>query len=76
MAGTTPKETEAGVGVRTLIVDNDKAHAYSISESLERVGYECALATSGPEGARRIDQETFDLIVTDLVMNEVDGMEV
>ncbi len=76
MAGTTSKEKEAGAGVRTLIVDNDKAHAHSIMESLERVGYECALATSGPEGARCIDQETYDLIVTDLVMNEVDGMEV
>ena len=32
-----------------LIVDNDKAHARAMTESLERVGYRCSVATSGPE---------------------------
>ena len=34
------------------------------------------VATSGPEGVRHIEQDTYDVIITDLVMNEVDGMEV
>jgi len=47
-----------------------------MSEILERSGYQCKMATSGPEGAKRIDQETFDVVITDLMMNDVDGMEI
>ncbi len=36
--------------IRVLIVDNDRAHAEAVAESLERVGYDCAVATSGMEG--------------------------
>ena len=66
----------AAATVRVLIVDNDPALAQAMAESLERVGYPCQVATSGPEGVRRIEQESFDVIVTDLVMNDVDGMAV
>ncbi len=59
-----------------LIVDNDRAHARAMTESLERVGYRCTVATSGPEGAAQIDQNTFHVVVTDLVMNDFDGMQV
>ncbi len=62
--------------VRVLVVDNDNALALSMSEALERVGYPIAVATSGAEGVRRIEHETFDVIFTDLVMSDVDGMEV
>lgn len=62
--------------IRTLIVDNDRAHAMAMSEILERVGYVCEIATSGPEGRKQVEQNTYDVVVTDLVMNEVDGMEV
>lgn len=59
-----------------LIVDNDRAHARAMSESLERVGYRCTVATSGPEGTDAIEQSTFDVVITDLVMNEIDGMQI
>ena len=62
--------------VRVLIVDNDEALAQAMAESLERVGYQCTVATSGPEGVEYIERETFDVVFTDLVMNDVDGMEV
>jgi len=62
--------------IRLLIVDNDEALARAMEESLVKVGYECIVATSGPEGGRKIDTDTFDIIVTDLVMNDVDGMEI
>jgi len=82
MATETQKETEnepqspAEPAVRVLIVDNDKAHARSMGESLDRVGYQVTVATTGPEGAQQIEQQTFDVIVTDLVMPEVDGMAI
>ena len=62
--------------MQVLVVDNDKAHAQAMVESLLRDGYQCELATSGPEGKARIEQGGFDIVVTDLVMNDVDGMQV
>jgi DNA-binding NtrC family response regulator len=62
--------------IRVLLVDNDPAHARAMTESLQRVGYDCAMATSGPEGAERIEQETFDIVVTDLMMERLDGMAI
>ena len=32
--------------IRVLIVDNDATHAETVAESLQRVGYDCAVATS------------------------------
>lgn len=63
--------------LRVLVIDNDPAHAQAMLESLERVGvYQLTVANSGPEGARRIEQDMFDMIITDLVMSDVDGMEI
>lgn len=59
-----------------LIVDNDPAHARAMTESLERVGYRCDVATSGPDGKRMLEQNTYDVVITDLVMNDVDGMQI
>ena len=69
-------ETAAAAAIRVLIVDNDEALARAMEESLAKVGYQCLVATSGLEGARRIEQDNFDIVVSDLVMNDVDGMEV
>jgi two-component system response regulator HydG len=62
--------------IRVLIVDNDEPHAQAVAEGLDRVGFGCTVATSGAEGAGLIERETFDLIITDLVMNDVDGLEI
>jgi two-component system response regulator HydG len=60
--------------VRVLIVDNDQAHAEVVAEALERHGYACEVATSGNEGARKLDETPYDVILTDLVMNDLDGL--
>jgi two-component system response regulator HydG len=73
---TTAAAEPAAPPLKLLIVDNDEALARAMEESLAKVGYECIVATSGPEGARKIDTDTFDIVVTDLVMNDVDGMEI
>ncbi len=78
-SSTIQSDGETGLDPReysVLIVDNDKAHARAMTESLERVGYRCTVATSGPDGLRNIEQSMFHVIVSDLVMNEVDGMQV
>jgi len=59
-----------------LVIDNDQAHAETVAESLERVGYRCRVATSGTEGARLLEEMPFDVVITDLVMNDIDGLEI
>ncbi|MBN1589101.1 MAG: sigma-54-dependent Fis family transcriptional regulator [Pirellulales bacterium] len=68
-----PAETSA-LPIEVLIVDNDEAHAEVVAESLDRVGFHCHVATSGTQGAEMIEQGIYDIIVTDLVMNDVDGL--
>lgn len=76
MTENYPNQTsEPPIQIRTLIVDNDKAHAHTLSEILERIGYPCDVATSGADGLKRIQEDTYDIMVTDMVMPEVDGME-
>ena len=47
-----------------------------MAESLERVGYECVVATSGTAGARQIEHDEFDVILTDLKMADLDGLAI
>src|SRR5260370_19576062 len=60
--------------LRVLIIDDEKAHAEAVAESLARVGYECVIATSGKAGADKIEKEDFDVILTDLRMQDLDGL--
>src|SRR5690348_14594332 len=62
--------------IRVLVVDDDEPHAEAVAESLERVGYECTVATSGREGLRLIEEQNFDIVITDLIMDSVGGLEV
>jgi two-component system response regulator HydG len=62
--------------IRVLVVDDDEPHAVAVAESLERVGYDCVVATSGEEGLRLIEEQVFDIVITDLIMEGVGGLEV
>jgi two-component system, NtrC family, response regulator HydG len=68
-----PRAEEAS---RVLIIDDEAFHAETVAESLQRVGYDCVVATSGAAGAQRIEDEKFDVILTDLKMAGVDGLEI
>jgi two-component system response regulator HydG len=65
-----------GDPIRVLIIDDDRFHAETVAESLARVGYECHVATSGVEGARLLEKEDWDVILTDLKMADVDGLAI
>ncbi len=75
----TPTETKSPLHLfdppgEVLIIDNDQSHAETVAEGLERVGYHCRVATSGNEGARLIEESPVDVVITDLVMNDIDGL--
>ena len=65
-----------GEQIRVLIIDDEKLHAEAVAESLRRQGYECVIATSGSAGARRLEAEEFDVILTDLRMEDLDGLAI
>ncbi len=59
-----------------LVVDNDPAHAEVVQEALQRSGYRVTTAHSGRQAVELLEKRHFDVVITDLVMNDLDGMEV
>src|SRR4051794_2254984 len=62
--------------LRVLVIDDERFHAEAVAESLERVGYECVIATSGKQGFRKVEDEDWDVILTDLKMADLDGLAI
>jgi len=67
---------EPAAAMRVLVVDNDIVHARTMGEVLGRLGHHVTVVGSGSEGSRRIEAETFDIVVTDLMMNDIGGLEI
>ena len=66
----------ADAAMRVLVVDNDIVHARTMGEGLGRLGHQVTVVGSGGEGARRLEQEQFDIVVTDLMMTDIGGLEI
>lgn len=75
-APAPPAAAEPIGPIRVLVVDNDIVHARTMGEGLGRLGHDVTVVGSGGEGARRIEQEVFDVVVTDLMMNDIGGLEI
>ena len=58
-----------------LVVDDDKELADNFVEYLTKLGYRSSPAYSGKEGLTKFQQGDFQLVITDLVMPDMDGME-
>ena len=61
--------------VRILAVDDERPIAELLRLSLTRAGYECVCAYDGLEAANRIEKESFDLILLDIMLPGIDGFE-
>ena len=60
---------------KILIVEDEAAIANLIKINLEAEGYQCTCAFDGRAGADHIEQETFDLVLLDIMLPEIDGYE-
>ena len=69
-----PTDIQA-IPVRVLVVDDDENHAEAVADSLTPLGYECVVAGSGEKGLTQIESQEFDVVITDLKMGEIDGLE-
>ncbi|MBW2269805.1 MAG: response regulator [Deltaproteobacteria bacterium] len=61
---------------RILVVDDDPQNRDLLARRLERQGFEVETARDGIDGLRRIDTEDFDLVMLDVMMPGMNGLEV
>lgn len=61
---------------KILIVDDEKPITDIIKYNLEKEGYETAIAFDGEAALEQVQEETPDLIILDLMLPKIDGLEV
>src|SRR5690349_14915978 len=64
------------MGQRVLVVDDDPTVSDVVRRYLERAGLAVTLAADGPAGLRAYQAERPDLVVLDLMLPGLDGLEV
>ena len=67
---------EQSAGSRILVVDDEPIALQNMKHVLEKDNLVVFTAGSGRDAIRLIDEESFDVVVTDLKMEDVDGMQV
>jgi len=61
---------------RLLVVDDNEMNRDMLSRRLQRRGYSVEMADGGVAALQAIESDTFDLILLDIMMPDIDGMEV
>jgi CheY-like chemotaxis protein len=79
--GMEREATPAGAGaagdkLRVMIVDDEPIVGKRLSPALEKHGFEVEAFVDPREALARLKEQTFDIVVTDLRMEEVDGIGV
>jgi CheY-like chemotaxis protein len=62
--------------IRILLVDDDDMSRGAIHKMLERAGYAVESTSDGDEVIRMYGQQAADLVITDLIMPDKDGLEI
>jgi DNA-binding NtrC family response regulator len=62
-------------GGRILLVDDEEAALLNLERALKKHGYDLVAARSGAEALALLEAQPFDLLLTDLRMEKVDGMQ-
>jgi CheY-like chemotaxis protein len=60
---------------KILVVDDEDFHRELMQKLLSKLGYEVAVAESAEEAFSLLESEKFPVIITDLIMLEMDGVE-
>src|ERR1044071_6640793 len=61
---------------RILVVDDEASIRLTLSALLKRAGYEITSAENGEEAVALLERQAFDLMLVDLKMPGMDGMQV
>lgn len=60
---------------KILIIDDDERILTSLQDILQQEGYIISCATSGKEGLKQFEAINPDLVITDIVMPDMEGIE-
>jgi len=60
---------------RILILDDEPIVCKRLKPAFEKLGYEVEVFTKSSEAMDRIQEQEFDIVITDLKMEGVDGMQ-
>jgi CheY-like chemotaxis protein len=63
-------------GKKILVVDDDDLVQIAVSELLRSRGYDVTTASSGAEALATMAGATFDLVLLDVIMPQMNGLEV
>ena len=58
---------------RILVVDDKQSFRFMIKGYLDDAGYQAVCAACGAEALEQLEQEPFDLVLSDMIMPEMDG---
>lgn len=61
--------------LRIMVVDDEAHQRLVLKKILEKKGYFVEVASNGIEALQRIKSEAFDLVLTDLIMDNMNGVE-
>ena len=72
--GTGPGEQPGAGSGRILIVDDEEVIRRALRNTLEGCGYEVVEASNGREAILLLGEQTFNVVVTDILMPEQGGL--
>ncbi|MCS6835204.1 MAG: response regulator transcription factor [Anaerolineae bacterium] len=58
-----------------LVVDDEGPNRYSVSKTLQRAGYIVNEAASGEDALEMVRLQEYDVVLTDIIMDGIDGIE-
>ena len=62
--------------LKIMVIDDEPIVGKRLKQALEKYGYEVESFTTGSDALKRFDEIKFDIVVTDVRMDEIDGIEV
>ena len=65
-----------GEPTRILVVDDEEVSLHNFRHILKKEGYEVTASQSGPRALHLLEENIFDLVLTDLMMEKVGGMQI
>ena len=68
------EQDSMGTGTSVLIVEDNESMREVLALILSRRGHRCETAANGREAMEKIEQGSFDAVVTDVEMPEMDGI--
>ena len=64
------------MSARVLIIDDEEALRLSVGKIITRMGHHVELVGTGSEGLARLEKQTYELVLTDFRLPDLDGLDV